>query len=61
MTVEINVQVNCDGCDIAYPADPRLTSDADALTAAAKADGWRTRVRRGEREDHCPECQEVIA
>lgn len=61
MSIEVTVQLNCDGCDNAFPADPRLTDSATKLTAAAYFEGWRTRTRRGTREDHCPECQESIA
>lgn len=61
MSVEITVQLNCNGCDSAYPADPRITHSAEHIKSAAAADGWRARVRRGQREDHCPACREVIA
>jgi hypothetical protein len=61
MTAEVTVQLHCDGCETTYPANPRVTSSVTDIRAAAKSDGWRSRVRRGEREDHCQDCQEVIA
>lgn len=61
MSIEVTIQLNCDGCDLAYPADMRVAGDINDLTQAARDDGWRTRIRRGVREDHCPTCQETIA
>jgi hypothetical protein len=61
MTAEITVQLHCDGCDKTYDADVRATTGQVRIRMAANTDGWRTRYRRGEWEDHCPECQESIA
>lgn len=58
--IETTVQLLCDGCETAYPADPRVTGSAFDIRQAAQADGWTTTGRGANRSDRCKECSSAV-
>lgn len=54
--IKTTVQLFCDGCETAYPADPRVTGSAFDIRQAAQADGWTTTGRGANRSDRCKAC-----
>lgn len=58
--IETTVQLFCDGCETAYPANPRVTSSAFDIRQAAQADGWTATGRGADRSDRCKACSSAV-